>query len=134
MVEGIASFVIVQSMLEKNQNTILVWFIVLFPCLVLVVFYLLVTKHHEKLYSPSDYRDEQNFMKSYNNTTRTDEIKIVTNEQNIEREIVGRYAKENPGSGNVLKKLGFQYEKDIPYECNRGSVLREGIQCRLYLN
>ena len=49
-------------------------------------------------------------------------------------EIVGRYAKENPGSGNVLKKLGFQYEKDIPYECNRGSVLREGIQCRLYLD
>lgn len=48
-------------------------------------------------------------------------------------EIVGRYAKENPSSGNVLKKLGFQYEKDIPYECNRGSVLREGIQCRLYL-
>ena len=49
-------------------------------------------------------------------------------------EIVGRYAKENPGSRNVLKKLGFQYEKDISYECNRGSVLREGIQCRLYLD
>ena len=48
-------------------------------------------------------------------------------------EIVGRYAKENPSSGNVLKKLGFQCEKNIPYECNRGSVLREGIQCRLYL-
>ena len=47
---------------------------------------------------------------------------------------LGRYIKENPSSGNVLKKLGFQYEKDILYECNRGSVLREGIQCRLYLD
>jgi len=46
-------------------------------------------------------------------------------------EIIGRYAKENPSSGNVMKKLGFQYEKDIPYECNGGKVLREGIQCRL---
>lgn len=46
------------------------------------------------------------------------------------KEIVGRYAKENPASGNVLRKLGFQYEKDIPYGCNRGKVLREGIQCR----
>lgn len=45
-------------------------------------------------------------------------------------EIVGRYATENPASGNVLKKLGFLYEKDIPYECNDGSVKREGIQCR----
>lgn len=46
-------------------------------------------------------------------------------------EIVGRYAKENPASGNVMKKLGFEYEKDIPYECNDGTVKREGIQCRL---
>ena len=45
-------------------------------------------------------------------------------------EIVGRYAKENPASGNVMKKLGFVFEKDIPYECNNGTVLREGIQCR----
>lgn len=48
-------------------------------------------------------------------------------------EIVGRYAKENPASGNVMKKLGFEYEKDIPYECNNGSIMREGIQCRLVL-
>jgi len=48
-------------------------------------------------------------------------------------EIVGRYAKENPVSGNVMSKLGFQYEKDIPYECNDGAVMREGIQCRLVI-
>lgn len=48
-------------------------------------------------------------------------------------EIVGRYAKENPASGKVMEKLGFQYEKDIPYECNNGTVMREGVQCRLIL-
>ena len=48
-------------------------------------------------------------------------------------EIVGRYAKENPASGKVMEKLGFQFEKEIPYECNNGTVLREGIQCRLAL-
>lgn len=48
-------------------------------------------------------------------------------------EIIGRYAKENPSSGNVLRKLGFQYERDIPYPCNDGTVLRAGIQCRLSL-
>lgn len=49
-------------------------------------------------------------------------------------QLVGRYAKENPASGNVMNKLGFQYEKDISYECNDGTVLREGIQCRLILD
>lgn len=46
-------------------------------------------------------------------------------------QIVGRYAKENSASGNVMSKLGFKYEKDIPYECNDGAVKREGIQCRV---
>ena len=45
-------------------------------------------------------------------------------------EIVGRYAKENPASGRVMEKLRFQYEKEIPYECNDGAIMREGIQCR----
>lgn len=46
-------------------------------------------------------------------------------------ELVGRYAKENPASGHVLKKLNFQYEKDILYPCNDGAMTREGVQCRL---
>lgn len=45
-------------------------------------------------------------------------------------EVVGRYARENPASGNVMRKLGFRYEKVIPYLCNDGAVEREGIQCR----
>ena len=49
------------------------------------------------------------------------------------QEIVGRYAKENRASGNVMQKLGFQYDKDIPYVCNGGTVRREGVQVRLYL-
>lgn len=49
------------------------------------------------------------------------------------KQIVGRYAKENPASGKVMQKLGFELEKEIPYECNNGAVIREGVQCRLYL-
>lgn len=49
------------------------------------------------------------------------------------KEIVGRFAKENPASGNVMKKLGFEFEKEIPYECNDGAVCMEGLQYRLYI-
>lgn len=48
-------------------------------------------------------------------------------------EIVGRYAKENPASGHVLEKLHFQYEKDILYPCNDGTITRQGVQCRLVI-
>jgi len=49
------------------------------------------------------------------------------------KEIVGRHAKENPASGNVLMKLGFIYIKDIPYICNRGKNTYEGKEYILFL-
>lgn len=49
-------------------------------------------------------------------------------------EIVGRYAKDNPVSGKVMKKLGFMYCKDIPYEANEGTALYEGVECRIILS
>ena len=36
----------------------------------LLEFSRLVTHHHEKLYSPSDYKDEQNFVRTYNRVTQ----------------------------------------------------------------
>ena len=42
------------------------------------------------------------------------------------KEIVGRHAKENSASEKVMKKLGFQYVKDIPYEGNAGTKIYEG--------
>ena len=37
-------------------------------------------------------------------------------------------------SGRVLEKLVFRFEKEIPYFCNDGTVLRQGVLCRLTLN
>ena len=97
LTEAIASTVIVKSNLNDFQNTILVIFVVLFPCLVLGAFYLLVTKHHKKLYSPSDYKDEQNFVKTYNNNTQKNESVIVDTETMTQKE-------ENDENIAIIKK------------------------------
>lgn len=96
LTEAIASMVIVKSSLKDIQNTILVLFIVLFPCLVLFVFYLLVTKHHEKLYSPSDYKDEKNFVNTYNNVTQKEEMKKIDDNS-------GELNEENDKSITIIK-------------------------------
>ena len=70
--------------------------------------------------------------KGYITEAMREVIKFAQRELHL-KEIVGRYAKENSASGNVMNKLGFEYEKEIPYECNMGTVHRKGIQCRLYL-
>ncbi len=82
LVEAIAALVVVNSSLSYSLNLILVLFIVIFPFIVLLVFYLLVTKHHQKLYSPSDYKDERYFANTYNRTTQTEEIvEVVSKEE-----------------------------------------------------
>jgi hypothetical protein len=50
--------------LDNSQRTILVWFLVLFPCGVLAGFLWLVSQHHSKLYAPSDFRDDSGFIKT----------------------------------------------------------------------
>ena len=40
------------------------------------------------------------------------------------------YAKVNINSANVLHKLGFIDESEIPYECSGGDMITEGILCR----
>jgi hypothetical protein len=49
------------SNLQPNERFPLVWFLVAFPVIVLCLFGWLVSKHHWKLYAPSDYRSDEIF-------------------------------------------------------------------------
>jgi len=62
LVYGIAVLAFTNSSLESTERLILVWFIVLFPPAILFTFYRLVTKHPEKLYAPTNFTDEENFL------------------------------------------------------------------------
>lgn len=46
------------------------------------------------------------------------------------KEISTVYAIENQASGCVLQKLGFQFIKEVPYECNGGDTVTTGKYCR----
>jgi len=50
--------------LDRYQRDPLVYFLVSFPVLVLAAFYRLVTAHHEKLYAPTDFKDETLFLRT----------------------------------------------------------------------
>jgi hypothetical protein len=50
--------------LESIERWPLLLFVVLFPFAVLYVFYKLVTEHHGKLYSPSDYKTDDSFLRT----------------------------------------------------------------------
>lgn len=64
LVYGLASLVTINAgNLAFAERLPLIYFLILFPGLVLGVFIWLVIRHSEKLYSPSDFKNEKNFMK-----------------------------------------------------------------------
>lgn len=62
LVYGFASLVTAfAGAFTPSERIPLVYFLILFPVLVLAVFFRLVSKHSANLYAPSDYRDEKTF-------------------------------------------------------------------------
>lgn len=72
LVYGFATLLLGVSNQRANggERLPLVWFVVLFPVLVLGVFYRLVTRYHGKLYSPRDYRDDKAFLRTLSPSQR----------------------------------------------------------------
>ena len=64
LVYGFASMVTAfGGNLSESDRTPLIYFLIIFPVLVLGVFTWLVSKHYLKLYGPSDFKDENNYVK-----------------------------------------------------------------------
>ncbi|HCT75146.1 MAG TPA: response regulator [Micromonosporaceae bacterium] len=65
MVYGLAALVTgFASSFSVPERAPLIYFLVLFPILVLGVFAWLVSRHSNKLFAPSDFKDEENYMRA----------------------------------------------------------------------
>ncbi len=68
LIYGFACLVlgIAANNLENNERLPLIWFLVIFPLIVLAAFVYLVIYHHGKLYSPLDFRYDRSFLETIN--------------------------------------------------------------------
>jgi hypothetical protein len=48
--------------IESNNQNIYIWFLILFPILLVVFFFLTLNFNHKVLYAPSDYKDDKSFL------------------------------------------------------------------------
>jgi len=85
MVYGFACllFAFSAEILQANEKMPLIWFVIIFPFIVLGLFGWLVSKHHNKLYAPQDFRDDKSFLDAYHQSS-TDTVKAIQeSEKNI---------------------------------------------------
>lgn len=78
LIYGFACLVLSTSIsnLENNIERLpLIWFIIIFPIVILIAFIYLVVNHHEKLYAPGDFRGDDAFIQTIDENKRKQRIK-----------------------------------------------------------
>lgn len=87
LVYGIAALVlgISSGNLQTNEKLPIIWFLVIFPLIVLITFYRLVSLHHVKLYAPQDFQDKEGFFRAL--TPHEQKKRLEEEIQNAEEEV-----------------------------------------------
>jgi len=75
LVYGIASLVLSTAGLTPDQKWPFIWFLIIFPVIVLGIFSWFVTRHHTKLYAPSDYQDKEGFFRALSPEEQKERLK-----------------------------------------------------------
>lgn len=72
---------LVLPFLEESQQSIYIWFLMLFPAGLVIAFFITLNFNHVRLYAPSDYTDDKGFMqaneKISGNTIDSSEVKGI---------------------------------------------------------
>ena len=111
LVYGIAGIVASSDVFTPDERIILIWFMVTFPFCVLIMFYLLVSRHHNKLYAPSDFKDDANFLKALenqiSNSPKVLEIEEITKKikQEVEGQPLYKYTKLTECGKQIILRL-----------------------------
>jgi hypothetical protein len=89
--------------IEADNQGIYIWFLMLFPVFLVGIFFLTLNFNHKVLYAPSDYKNEDNFLKSFGKaTTEEKEEKL--------REEVEEAEDSSSTEENVSESLGNNTE------------------------
>ena len=108
---------IVLPFIDKTNQAIYVWFLMVFPILLILLFFLTLNFNHKVLYAPSDYKDESNFLQSLPRasfTEKVQKIKAELAEAEPEKE-----AAALPADGTAGKETPDDIQKtkpDISYQ------------------
>jgi hypothetical protein len=117
LIYGFANWMLGSSVsaLQSTERLIIIWFIVIFPVLILATFCYLVVKHHGKLYAPKDYKKDESFLQTLSDFDGFVRLSAETDEsqQNVSGDGVGLFdiVSEPPkdeASGEIQTTSGEQ--------------------------
>jgi len=92
---------------EANQNTY-IWFLIIFPILLVVLFFITLNFNPKVLYAPSDFRDENNYMDLFRPSSTVERKEKLDEE--IKETTIEEESKKVPKD---IRKLSLSREKGL---------------------
>lgn len=101
---------IVLPLLEPESQKIYLWFLMIFPSLLIALFFLTLNFNYKVLYAPSDFKDEDNFLKLFGNPTPEDRLAKLNEEieEDVSKDEVEKVIQEgivNPNTDSRYREI-----------------------------
>jgi len=108
MFAGIAeiSGTVILPFINPANQSLYIWFLMIFPFLLVIIFFLTLNFNHRVLYAPSDYKDEDNFIKSLQKASYAEKA-LKLKEEIEEMEIIEPEEKEQ-ASDSLENKTSYK--------------------------
>ena len=98
--------------LAGETQQIFIWFVMLFPAILVALFFLTLNFNAKVLYAPSDFKDEKNFLNTLGVSKNLE--KIQKELKSAEKEIVSRVLSEIKNENDIEKtKLSAIVKKEL---------------------
>lgn len=94
------------GLIDNELHYIFIWFVILFPTILVLLFFITLNFNTKVMYSPSDYKDDKNFMeslfnnKNYYSNDSASNLKFTSIEKNISDLIDQKFKKISQQSDN----------------------------------
>lgn len=102
---------VVLVMLPESVQAVFIWFVMIFPFMLVVVFFVVLYKKPEVLYAPSDFKDESNFI------SIIDRRQVISSKANAKIDIINKL-------DSTITDNDFLYE-DYSVEVSARSILAD---------
>lgn len=120
LVEAIATITLIEVRGEQSIALPLVWFVVLFPTLIALLFFCTLWWRHQFLYSPMEYRSDESFLTAMTRLNRVEarqeaaELNPHTTGERQSRQVVERLL--SLGDVRAAVKVGRTFLNDEQFE------------------
>lgn len=99
--------------ISESIQKVFIWFIILFPFVLLILFFITLWTKHQVLYAPSDYKSDENFLKVIPSTGFEIKKKLIEDTKELvedSNKVIEKEKDSKDMKTPIIKETAYDYE------------------------